>query len=210
MAYLPTMYRLGTYDQICHEHATYWDLTTLDRVLNQAGLFITEVSMNGINGGSFAVNVMHATLRNCRLTQPSVSWLLDQENGPQSDWNFLDFAERVAQHRANMRGLMNLLKAQGKRVFGYGASTKGNTLLQYCGIGPDLITAIAEVNQDKFGKFTPGTGIPILSDPEVRKQDPDYFLVLPWHFREDIVAREQAFLANGGRLIFPFPAIEIV
>ena len=102
------------------------------------------------------------------------------------------------------------LRADGKRIHGYGASTKGNVVLQFCGIGPDLVEAIAEVNPDKFGHFTPGTHIPIVSETEARAMKPDYFLVLPWHFKDGILQREQEWLAQGGKMIFPFPEIEIV
>jgi hypothetical protein len=123
---------------------------------------------------------------------------------------YRDFEERVFRHRADLRRLLQALQADGKRVVGYGASTKGNVTLQFCGIGPDLVSCIAEVNADKFGAFTPGTGIPIVPEAEARAMKPDYFLVLPWHFRDGIVRREAEFLAGGGRMIFPFPEIEIV
>jgi hypothetical protein len=106
--------------------------------------------------------------------------------------------------------LIRALRADGKSIFGYGASTKGNVLLQFCGLTGEDIAAIAEVNTDKFGRFTPGTGIPIVSEAEARKLKPDYFLVLPWHFKEGILRREAEFRAGGGRLIFPFPEIEII
>jgi len=108
------------------------------------------------------------------------------------------------------RSLLEAFAADGKKIIGYGASTKGNVVLQFCGIGPDLLSCIAEINEDKFGAFTPGTGIPIVSEAEARAMRPDYFLVLPWHFREGILRREAQFLASGGRMIFPFPEIEIV
>jgi len=95
-------------------------------------------------------------------------------------------------------------------VLGYGASTKGNVLLQFCGLTDKDIPAIAEVNEDKFGCVTPGTLIPIVSEQEAAAMKPDYFLVLPWHFKDSIIRREQAFLASGGKLIFPLPEIEIV
>ncbi len=123
---------------------------------------------------------------------------------------YREFEERVFRHRADLRRLLEALKADNKKVIGYGASTKGNVVLQFCGIGPDLVPCIAEVNEDKFGAFTPGTGIPIVAEAEARAMKPDYFLVMPWHFRDNIVARESEFLARGGRLIFPFPEIEIV
>jgi hypothetical protein len=108
---------------------------------------------------------------------------------------------------------MNLIRnlvADGKRVLGYGASTKGNVLLQFCGLSTKELPAIAEVNPDKFGSYTPGTLIPIVSEAEAKAMRPDYFLVLPWHFKDNILAREREFLASGGKMIFPMPEIEIV
>lgn len=123
---------------------------------------------------------------------------------------YRDFEERVYRHRADLKRLLSALVAEGKRIVGYGASTKGNVVLQFCGITSAEVSAIAEVNADKFGAFTPGTGIPIIAEEEARRMKPDYFLVLPWHFKEGILQREAAFLASGGRMIFPFPEIEIV
>lgn len=123
---------------------------------------------------------------------------------------YRDFEARVFSHREDLIRLIGALNADGKRVLGYGASTKGNVVLQFCGFSAKDIGAIAEVNPDKFGSFTPGTNIPIVSEAEARAMKPDYFLVLPWHFKNGIVRREQEFLANGGRMIFPFPEIEII
>ena len=123
---------------------------------------------------------------------------------------YRDFEERVFRHRTDLIRLLDGLVADGKRVLGYGASTKGNVLLQFCGISEKHLAAIAEVNPDKFGAFTPGTRIPIVSEAEARAMKPDYFLVLPWHFKDGILKREQEFLNLGGKMIFPFPEIEIV
>jgi len=109
-----------------------------------------------------------------------------------------------------LRRLLGALNADGKKVLGYGASTKGNVVLQFCGLTDKDLPAIAEVNPDKFGSFTPGSRIPIVSEADARAMNPDYFLVLPWHFKEGILLREQAFLARGGKFIFPFPEIEII
>ena len=95
-------------------------------------------------------------------------------------------------------------------MFGYGASTKGNVLLQFCNLTKDDIPYIAEVNEDKFGSFTPGTGIKIISESEAKEMKPDYFLVLPWHFKASILEREKEYLENGGKFIFPLPDIEII
>jgi hypothetical protein len=123
---------------------------------------------------------------------------------------FRHFEERVFQHRENLVKLVRSLNADGKSVMGYGASTKGNVLLQFCGFTIKDIPCIAEVNPDKFGSFTPGTNIPILSEFDVKAMKPDYMLVLPWHFKDGIIQREAEYLASGGKLIFPMPEIEIV
>jgi hypothetical protein len=123
---------------------------------------------------------------------------------------FRDFEERVFRHRDDLRRLVRALVGSGKKILGYGASTKGNVLLQFCGFTPDEIPAIADVNPNKFGCVTPGTHIPIVSEADARAMKPDFFFVLPWHFKSGIVEREKEFLANGGKMIFPFPDIEIV
>jgi hypothetical protein len=141
-----------------------------------------------------------------------IAWLLEQEErmGLDTPRPYREFEDRVYRHRTDLMRLLKTLAADGRKVLGYGASTKGNVLLQFCGVTTNEITAIAEVNADKFGAFTPGTHIPIVSEVEARAMKPDYFLVLPWHFKESILQREVEFLASGGRMIFPFPEIEIV
>ena len=123
---------------------------------------------------------------------------------------YREFEERVFRHREDLTRLVRSLNADGKKILGYGASTKGNVVLQFCNLTAKDIPAIAEVNTEKFGRITPGSHIPIISEAEARAQKPDYFLVLPWHFKEGILRREKDYLASGGRFIFPFPEIEIV
>lgn len=210
-SYMPSMLRMCSYDTICHEHIEYYSLGVVRKVLEAADLKILDVQMNAVNGGSFAVTAAHRS-----SARPSndavVSWLLEQEErmGLGTPRPFRDFEERVYRHREDLTRLLGALVGDGKRVLGYGASTKGNVVLQFCGIGPELVPAIAEVNEDKFGAYTPGTHIPIVSEAEARASEPDYFLVLPWHFKEGIIRREQEFLQRGGKMIFPFPEIEIV
>lgn len=211
-SYMPSMLRMNSYDTICHEHLEYYSLEVVRNVLQRAGLEVVDVVMNGVNGGSFAVTAAKAGSRALRANDAVIGWLLEQEElmGLMTPRPFRDFEERVFRHRADLTRLVHGLRADGKTILGYGASTKGNVLLQFCGFTPNDIAAIAEVNTDKFGRFTPGTGIPIIPEAEARKMNPDYFLVLPWHFKEGIVRREAEFLARGGRMIFPFPEIEIV
>jgi hypothetical protein len=144
--------------------------------------------------------------------KPIIDWLLQQEEdmGLDNPKPYRDFEERVFRHRKNLTNLIEVLAADGKKIIGYGASTKGNVLLQFCGFTAKHIPCIAEVNKDKFGSFTPGTHIPIISEIEAKAMKPDYFFVLPWHFKDNILQREREYLAQGGKLIFPLPEIEIV
>ena len=210
-SYMPSMLRLCSYDTICHEHLEYYSLAVLRRILDAADMKIISVQMNAVNGGSFAVTATNKS-NNVRCNDAVVNWLLEQEErmGLSTPRPYRDFEERVYRHRADLTRLLRTLVADGQKVVGYGASTKGNVLLQFCGFTEKDIPAIAEVNADKFGAFTPGTLIPIVSEAEARAMQPDYFLVLPWHFKEGILAREQEFIAKGGKMIFPFPEIEII
>jgi hypothetical protein len=211
-SYMPSMLRLSSYDTICHEHLEYYSLAVVRRILDAAHMKIVDVQMNSVNGGSFAVTATHKENDSIWSNNAIVGWLLEQEErmGLGTPRPYRDFEERVYRHRADLTRLLRTLVADGRKVLGYGASTKGNVLLQFCGFTEKDIPAIAEVNEDKFGAFTPGTLIPIVSEAEARAMQPDYFLVLPWHFKEGIVIREQEFIAKGGKMIFPFPEIEIV
>jgi hypothetical protein len=210
-SYMPSMLRMTSYDTVCHEHLEYYSLTVVTRILEAAGMRALDVKMNAVNGGSFAVTAVRRDDPR-RGSEPVIDWLLHQEDrmGLGTPRPYRDFEERVYRHRADLMRLLKTLAADGREVIGYGASTKGNVLLQFCGVTTNEVRAIAEVNSDKFGAFTPGTHIPIIAEAEARAMKPDYFLVLPWHFKEGILQREAEFLARGGRMIFPFPEIEIV
>jgi len=210
-SYMPSMLRMNSYDTICHEHLEYYSLGVVKQMLEQFDLKIIDVQMNSVNGGSFAVTVAKKSSK-LKSNDGVINWLLEQEErmGLHTLKPFREFEERVFRHRDNLSRLIRNLIADGKKVVGYGASTKGNVLLQFCGFSSAEISCIAEVNPEKFGCFTPGTGIPILSEKDVKLIKPDYMLVLPWHFRDSIIRREAEYLASGGKLIFPFPEIEIV
>lgn len=211
-SYMPSMLRLNSYDTICHEHLEYYSLGVVKIIVDAAGLKIVDVLMNNVNGGSFAVTAAKKGNVSVRTNEAVVNWLLEQEDrmGINTPRPYRDFEERVFRHRDDLIRLVRALRDDGKTVLGYGASTKGNVVLQFCGFTSDDIPAIAEVNSEKYGKVTPGTHIPIVSEADARKMNPDYYLVLPWHFKEGIVRREQEYLASGGKFIFPFPEIEII
>jgi hypothetical protein len=210
-SYMPTMLRMNSYDTVCHEHLEYYSLQVVKDLIEKHDLKIIDVQMNSINGGSFAVTASKKTSA-LKPNDAVIDWLLGQEErmSLHTPKPYRDFEERVFRHRDDLVRLIRGLRADNKRIVGYGASTKGNVLLQFCGFNQGDIECIAEVNEDKFGSFTPGTEIPILSEAEVRAMKPDYMLVLPWHFRDSIVRREGEYLASGGHLIVPMPEIEIV
>jgi hypothetical protein len=211
-SYMPSMLRLNSYDTICHEHLEYYSLGVAKTIMEVAGFKIVDVMMNAVNGGSFAVTVAKAANQKVRPNDAMINWLLEQEErmGLTTPKPYREFEEKVFRHREDLIRLIRALNADGKKVLGYGASTKGNVVLQFCGFSERDIPAIADVNPDKFGCFTPGTHIPIIPESEARAMKPDYLLVLPWHFKAGILEREKEYLANGGKMIFPFPEIEIV
>lgn len=210
-SYMPSMLRTNSYDTICHEHLEFYSFKVVKNLLESCNMRVIDVQMNAINGGSFAVtaskkNALHVS------NIPVINWMLQQEDdmGLDTPKPYREFEERVFKHRKNLSQLIEALVADGKKVFGYGASTKGNVLLQFCNFTTTQIPFIAEVNEQKFGCFTPGTNIPIISEEEARAMKPDYFLVLPWHFKHSILEREKQYIESGGKFIFPLPVIEIV
>ena len=210
-SYMPSMLRTNSYDTICHEHLEFYSFRVVKEMLERCNLKVIDVQMNSINGGSFAVTAAKKGSSYSSNT-PIINWMLKQEEemGLDTPKPYREFEERVYRHRNNLRDLIKSLVEDGKKVFGYGASTKGNVLLQFCNLTKEDIPYIAEVNEDKFGSFTPGTGIKIVSEKEAKEMNPDYFLVLPWHFKSSILEREKEYLENGGKFIFPLPDIEII
>lgn len=210
-SYLPAMLETGSYDTICHEHLEYYALSQINWMMARAGMKIVEVELNEVNGGSFAVTVAKAESE-LVADQASVAKILAREREAGIDGNkvYEEFRDRALRHRKQLTDFIRGINARGQKILGYGASTKGNVILQFCGLTSRDLPCIAEVNEDKFGAFTPGTAIPIVSEREARDMKPDYFLVLPWHFRDNIVQREQAYLRGGGKLVFPLPRMDIV
>jgi hypothetical protein len=210
-SYLPTMLKMNSYDTICHEHLEYYSLKQIQFMVERVGLKILDVEFNDINGGSFSLTA-------ARKESPLIAdeklihqVLKDErELGLDTLNPYKEFKENINQTRDELLRFVTEAKKQGKKVFGYGASTKGNVLLQYCNMTADDLTLIAEVNENKFGCYTPGTKIPIVSEKEAKELNPDYFMVLPWHFKDNIIQRESTFLRSGGKLVFPLPNVQIV
>ena len=207
-SYLPLMLEMNAYDTICHEHLEYYALHPIVFLLERAGFRIEDVTLSDVNGGSFAVTAQKGKGDHA----PVVARMLADEHarGLQTDAPFDAFAKATMGHRADVRALLESLHAQGKRVLGLGASTKGNVLLDHCGIGPELLPAIAEVNEEKVGAFTPGSKIPIVRESDLADEKPDYLFVLPWHFRAGFLKPGGVASRLGVPLIFPLPKLEVI
>jgi SAM-dependent methyltransferase len=220
MSYTPLMIKQLAFDNICHEHVYYWSLNSLEKLMIEAGLKIVDCQLNDVNGGSFRVYIKKedsditkfATrpYRDvCDVRIESIrQW--EQTQNLDSTKTWLDFYQGIEDLKKQTVDFIKEEKLKGKTICGYGASTKGNTLLQYFGLDNTLIDAIAERSPYKFGHKTIGTNIPILSEDDVRKMKPDYMLVLPWHFISEFTEREKEYLNGGGKFIVPCPKFEII
>jgi hypothetical protein len=214
MSYMPKMLEINSYDTICHEHLEYYSLSVLERIVGAADMKLIRVEQNAINGGSLRCYVAHEgsfSYRNKAWTG-QIEELRRREFDLELDTDkpYVDFQNRINLHRDQLTALIRDLKQQGNRIHAYGASTKGNTILQWCGIDNRLIDCAADRNRDKHGARTIGTEIPIVSEEESRRLRPDYYLVLPWHFADEFLEREKAMLDAGVGMIFPLPEIRVV
>jgi hypothetical protein len=211
-SYLPLMIEATSYDTICHEHLLYLSMHDIQRILDSSGFRILDASINGVNGGSVAVTA----IKTDKVLPPSpfVDFLLNSEleNGIVNGTRISLFARNYLRHAFELKKLIAQFKLAGADIIGFGASTKGNVLLQTAGLNFEDIRAIGEVNIRKFGKQTPGSCIPILSEKELIDSagDSTVAIVLPWHFREGFLNSLEVFLCKGGKLIFPLPRIEVV
>ncbi len=220
MSYLPLMLKQLAFDNICHEHLEYYSLEAMKYLLDMHELEIVDCQLNDVNGGSFRVYIRKrgadpaafATAPYRDVAEYRVQSILAYEKvlnlkDPQT---YIDFYNKSCDLRDQTLGFMKGEKAKGKTIWAYGASTKGNTLLQWWGIDNTLIDGIAERQPMKYGLKTVGTNIPIYSDEDMRAAKPDYLLVLPWHFIESFVRREKEFLDRGGKFIVPCPRFEVI
>jgi GDP-mannose 4,6-dehydratase len=210
-SYLLYMLKSNSYDTICHEHLEYYTVKQFKYLCDKYSLKIINLSENYCNGGSFRIYLTHAENKKYDEFTGLKRYL---ENEEQLGHNTLEPLSKLNQfmilHKSKIRELFDEIKKEGKIVHGYGASTKGNILLQYCEVTSDDIKCFAEVNPDKFGKYTPGTNIPIISEEDSLQMKPDYYFVCPWHFKEDILGRVTDKLKSGIKFIFPLPEINIV
>ena len=205
LSYFPLLLENLTYDQICHEHVTYYTLTTFENIIKKNGLKILDFSLNSINGGSIEIicskkNAKHSpNIKKINL-QKNFEKKINQES-------YHNFNRRVS----NVKKTLNLFLEKNKgKVIGYGASTKGNIVLNHCGIDDKKLKYICDANPYKFNRFTPGSNIKIISKQKMRSLKPKFLLVLIWSFRKEVIQQEKNFLNKGGKLIFHLPMIHIV
>lgn len=220
MSYLPLMLQQLAFDNICHEHIKYYSLTTLNKLLEAHDMKVVDCHVNDVNGGSFRIFVRHrnadettfATAPYRDVAEYRVKSILAYEKtlNLTKTTTYKNFYKKVLELKNKTVAFIKKEKKKGKTIWGYGASTKGNTLLQWFGLDNTLIDGIAERSPAKYGLKTIGTNIPIYSEDDMRKAKPDYLLVLPWHFISEFKEREKPFLDQGGKFIVPCPRFEII
>lgn len=212
-SYLPSMIETLSYDTICHEHINYYSLSVLESILDSSGFKIIHAETNKINGGSMAVTAVKKN-NNYFNADTTVQDFKNYElrNSYLSDEPLLEFARKSQLHMRELKTRLIELKENGNEIYGLGASTKGNVLLQCAGITSDIITSIGEVNSKKFGKFTPGTKILIVSESEILSQNPrgKVLMIIPWHFEDSIMQKLGSFIQKGGQVLVPLPNIRLI
>lgn len=211
--YLVGMLIQCAFDNIVHEHLEYYSLESFENLIRKHHLEVFDVEQTDINGGSFRTFIRlkgSKINRSGGLKRVKEMRNLEKKLFLDNTKTYFDFAKRVNKIRSSLKRFIVSQTRKGKKVYIYGASTRGNTFIQACGLDHKNIKAAAERNQDKWGKKIASTGIPIISEEQARKDCPDYFLVLPWFFRQEFLDREKEYLISGGKMIFPLPRLEIV
>jgi hypothetical protein len=220
MSYLPLMLKQLAFDNICHEHLEYYSLEAMKYLLDRHNMEIVDCQLNDVNGGSFRVYIRKnkadvttfasAPYRDVARYRVASILAYEKTLNLRNPQTYLDFYRKSCELRDQTVAFMQEEKAKGKKIWAYGASTKGNTLLQWWNIDNTLVDGIAERQAMKYGLKTVGTNIPIYSDEQMREANPDYLLVLPWHFIDSFVRREKDFLERGGKFIVPCPYFAVI
>jgi GDP-mannose 4,6-dehydratase len=210
-SYMPTMLKTNSIDTICHEHLEYYSLHQIKEISDRANLKIVDVKFNNCNGGSFRVYFAKKSSNLYNENVDLINKILNEEIsiGLLDDGVFEKFMLNCDIEVKKLRDFVDVVNKNGKKIYVYGASTKGNCLLQYANIGEKDMKYAVERNPKKIGKMT-NTGIEIIGEETMRENPPDFLLVLPWHFREEILVREKEFMEMGGQFVFPFPNFEII
>jgi NDP-4-keto-2,6-dideoxyhexose 3-C-methyltransferase len=208
MAYLPAMLDTNMYDNIVHEHAGYYAVSHMKWIMERAGLEIFDVTLNDVYGGSFRVFVKHAgSARNPPTERLAQTLQAEQRMGLFDPSTYRAFQARIEQTRTDLVSLCREIAARGESIWVYGASTKGNTILQFCGLGRGELVAAADANPFKFGKLMVGTDLPIYDEERMREERPEWLLVLPYSFVAAFMEREADLVSSGTRFIVPLPEV---
>jgi SAM-dependent methyltransferase len=212
MSYLPMMLRMNSLDTVCHEHLEYYSLAVLDYIAKQVGMRIVDARLNAINGGSIQLLLCKESAGHLNESADVLAKLRDYERriGLDASGPLLDFRDRVERQREVMIDLVHEIQERGETIHVYGASTKGNVLIQWYGFDRNQLPFAADRNPKKVGARTVGTDIEIISEADSRAMRPDYYLVLPWHFRHEFLQREKDTIMAGTRMIFPLPELLVV
>jgi hypothetical protein len=209
-SYALMMINQNSLDTICHEHLEYYNLKNIQDICKAAGFTIFDVKFNDCNGGSMRVYAHKSSVTSCELPKFDMQPLLQQEQHLYLPDTYKQWIQACADEIAKTKQFLETCSKNNQTCYIYGASTKGNTLLQYAGLTREHLKYAVERNLTKVGKFTPGNNIPIISEEKMRSDPPYAMLVLPWHFKEEILVREAQYLDQGGIMIFPLPHFEIV
>jgi len=213
LSYLPFMLQKNSFDTVCHEHLEYYTLRQIEYLLKPEKLQVYKLEFNDANGGSFRIFIRRAAVGSPPAEDAAIiaaTRVREKELLLDTDHPYEAFATASEKVRDDLKRLLSELQAAGKVVHAYGASTKGNTILQYCAVDYRNVARAADRNPEKWGRRTLGTDIPIISEEQSRAEKPDYYLVLPWHFMEVFIKREEDFLKRGGKFIIPMPEVKVV
>lgn len=213
--YLVSMLEQNAFDNICHEHLEYYSLFSMENLLKRHNLEIFDVELNNINGGSFRTYIKFKDNNSIQIVEGAderLKQVREKEKtlGLDDKKIYQDFASRVNEIKEKLLEFIKTELRKGKKIYIYGASTRGNVTLQFCGIDKKMVTAATDKNPEKWGRKIVGSMIPIISLEQYRKDRPDYLLVLPWHFFEEIKEQEKDYLNSGGKFIVPLPNFRIV
>jgi hypothetical protein len=207
--YLLSMLRNNSFDNICHEHIEYYSLRAMKHLVEKNGLEIVDIFLDNINGGSLITSIAYPGVFQVS-SKVDNQLKIEKEFGLMELGPYKDFEQGIQNIKRDLLSILNKAKIEKKRVQIYGASTRGATIWQYLGLGPELIESAVERQPEKIGKMFSAISIPIIGEEEMRLNPPDYLLVGPWFLRDSFVEREKEYLVNGGTFIFPLPQVDLV
>jgi hypothetical protein len=206
-SYMPTMLEMNSYDTVCHEHLEYYSLSQIKWMADRVGFSIIDVEFNDINGGSFSVTAKKALKNSDHSLVVDKILKHEKELGLGSLEPYISFAKRVEQNKNDLLAFISNAKRDKKTVCALGASTKGNVILQYCELTEEDIPFVGEVNPEKYGCYTPGTLLPIIPEDKILEMNPEYLIILPWHFKKFFLENDKF---SNCSLVSPLPEVRVL